>query len=120
MKPYKFYKESDGRWYIDLPQYLEAGGDKADLEMVAGADTFLDIIAEGKTNVYALLSEQPFENCDELTRIHRDTFSGSYYLLQRYRETVFDNFEMWLCDVTAYVFGGKFPDTIYFAVENES
>jgi hypothetical protein len=41
-------------------------------------------------------------------------------MLQRYRETAFDNFEMWLCDVTAYVFGGKFPGTIYFAVERVS
>jgi len=116
MEPYKFYKEPDGRWYIDLPQYMEHGGDKADLEMVAGADTFLDMIAAGKTKVSTLLGEKPFEGADQLLRSHRAAFSGSFYILQQFRGTRFDNFEMWLCDVTAYVFKGKFPDIIYFSV----
>jgi len=32
----KFYKEADERWYVELPEWE---GSKADLEMVAGADT---------------------------------------------------------------------------------
>jgi len=43
-------------------------------------------------------------------------FSGAYYKLEKYRDIKFDDFEMWLCDVTAYVFQGKFPDIIYFKV----
>jgi len=38
----KFKKNWFGRWYIDLPQYLKEGGKKADLELVAGADTMLN------------------------------------------------------------------------------
>ena len=116
MERYKFYKEPDGRWYIDLPQYLLQGGEKADLEMVAGADTFLDIIAGGKSNVFTVLSERPFEKADLLFRIDRDISSGSWYKLGNYRDTTYEDFEMWLCDVTAYVFDGKFPDIIYFSV----
>ena len=115
-QPYKFYKEPDGRWYIDLQQYLEQGGDKADLEMVAGADTFLDIIANGQANVYAQLSDEPFGQSDQLFLKTTGEFSGAYYKLEKYRDIKFDDFEMWLCDVTAYVFQGKFPDIIYFKV----
>ena len=88
MIPYRFYKEPDGRWYIDLPEYMEQGGDKADLEMVEGADTFLDLIAQGKTNVYALLDEKPFEQSEQLFRSNREVFSGSYYRLERYGSTL--------------------------------
>ena len=28
----------DGGWYIDLPEYLEQGDSKGDLEMISGAD----------------------------------------------------------------------------------
>ena len=41
MKNLKFKKEEDNKWYIDLTEWT---GDKADLEMVAGADILLDIL----------------------------------------------------------------------------
>jgi hypothetical protein len=42
-----FVKEN-GIWYADLPEFLEAGlGTKTNLMMVDGADTFLDLLAEG-------------------------------------------------------------------------
>lgn len=44
MKVHRFVRE-DNSWYIDLPEYIEQGGSKGDLEMVSGADTMLDIIA---------------------------------------------------------------------------
>lgn len=50
MVQYKFLREGSA-WYIDLPQYLEQGGTKGDLAMVAGADTMLDIMAEGNDSV---------------------------------------------------------------------
>jgi hypothetical protein len=118
MQQYRFYKEPDGRWYIDLPQYIEMGGDKADLEMVAGADTFLNVIANGRNNVYAVLSDQPFDNADQLHRVEREIDSGSFYKLATYQQKNINDFEMWLCDVTAYVFNGKFPDIIYYSVVN--
>ena len=59
---YKFYKIQD-QWFIDLPQWE---GSIADLQMVAGADTFLDILAQGDDNVYVTLSETEMENSDKL------------------------------------------------------
>jgi len=50
MKQHRFVRES-GDWYIDLPEYLEQGGNKGDLQMVSGADTMLNIIAEEKDEV---------------------------------------------------------------------
>ena len=45
MRNYKFYKEETGRWYVDLPEWE---GEKAELEMVLGADTFLEILSQGE------------------------------------------------------------------------
>lgn len=51
MKEYKFIKE--GRdWFIDLPEYIEGGGSKGDLQMVEGADKMLDMMAEEKDGNY--------------------------------------------------------------------
>ena len=62
MKQYRFVRESGG-WYIDLPEYLEQGGSKGDLAMVAGADTMLDIIAGTGDEVILQISTQPFRGC---------------------------------------------------------
>jgi hypothetical protein len=40
IRQHRFVKEQS-EWYIDLPEYLEAGGSKADLQMVSVADTML-------------------------------------------------------------------------------
>ncbi len=36
MKKFKFNKEAQNRWYIELPEWT---GSKSELEMVFGADT---------------------------------------------------------------------------------
>ena len=38
-----FEKWEDGRWFVVLPDY---DGDQEDLEMVDGADAFLDYLTE--------------------------------------------------------------------------
>ena len=38
-----FEKWEDGRWFVILPEY---DGEQEDLEMVDGADTFLDFLTE--------------------------------------------------------------------------
>lgn len=50
----KFYKEADERWYVELPEWK---GSKADLEMVAGADTMLNYMSEGEDHINLYLSE---------------------------------------------------------------
>jgi len=125
----KFYRE-DGRWYIDLPEFIELGlGNKNNLLMVDGADTLLDILAGNKPNksadgteVNVTFGNEPFDNYTHtLTKKsigknqslldylgHAPVEYGAYYNVKE-----LDNHQVWLCPVTEYVFGGGYPETIY-------
>ena len=109
-KELKFYKTPEGTWFIDLPAYTEAGGNSAELQMVCGADDFLDILADEKTEVLLEVSEQKISNAnDVLKRVDEiPTFEGKYYMDME-SDTL-----MWLCNVTLFVFGGRFPENIYY------
>ena len=112
MKRLRFYKERDNRWYIDLPEWT---GSKAELEMVAGADNMLEYVAEGEWQVWLILSVDEFENADKLEfiRLATEIENGAFYKLDKYRG-VEVGVEMWLCDVTKFVFG-DFPKTIFLS-----
>ncbi len=116
MKSYKFYKEYDNRWYIDLPKWE---GTKEELEMVCGADTMLEYFAEGNNEVELCISEKYFDNSDKLEfiRLADKIENGAFYLLREYKDIEF-NLELWLCDVTLWVFD-KFPKNIYISVINQ-
>jgi hypothetical protein len=117
MDTHRFYK--DGRsWYIDLPAYLEQGGNRGDLQMVDGADTMLEIMARGGEEVTVLISRDPFEGSDELILTEKcDSFvGGGYYLLKEYEGQII-NQQMWLCAVTEFVFG-DLPNRIYVKMVN--
>jgi len=81
--------------------------------MVEGADTMLDIIAEGENEVSLIIDRIPFAGSDQLTLKDRcDPYvGGAYYYLQ-----IFEGKEikltMWLCSVTEYVFG-DLPEQIF-------
>lgn len=109
MRVFRFYKEKNGTWWIDLPGYTVQGGDPADLQMVAGADDFLDLLSEDSDEVKLQISEQPVKGFYELKRCDEiPTKSGRYY---------FDDGSdllMWLCDVVLWVFEGRFPSSIYY------
>lgn len=112
MRRLKFYKESDNRWYVDLPEWI---GSKAELEMVAGADAMLEYMAEGEDHVWLILSKEEFENADKLDflRLATEIENGAFYKLQNYRGVEI-GLEMWLCDVTKFVFD-DFPKTIFIS-----
>ncbi|SRR5258705_13993397 len=112
MKQHRFVREGKG-WYIDLPGYLEEGGNKGDLEMVSGADTMLNIIAEGKDEVTLQIDTSPFEDSDELllTELCDPILGGGYYHMKQF-ENKEVNKDLWLCDVTRFVFG-DIPQKIY-------
>lgn len=98
-----FVKEDDNRWFVVLPEWE---GDKDDLEMILGADTMLDVLADGNTVVDLLLSDEPFNHKFELKFIRED-MGGSFYQVD---EPL--SMEIWLCSVVKFVFG-EFPKTIY-------
>lgn len=109
---YSFVKEGK-QWFIDLPEYLAQGGHKADLQMVEGADDLLDFMAKGKKSVKLQLDTQPFEDADvlELLELCEAPTGGGYYILRTYRNHTL-NKQIWLCDVTLFVFGDM-PEKIY-------
>jgi len=108
----KFIKESSGRWYIDLPEWK---GSRDDLEMVCGADILLDVVADGKREVSLKTSLEHFEGADKITFKSLDTESGNgaYYRLDTSELISTSHIDIWLCDVTKFVFE-DFPSMIYF------
>ena len=112
MKQHRFYREGSG-WFIDLPEYLEKGGSKGDLAMVAGADTMLDVVAGDDASVTLQIDTEPFPNADELvlTQLCDPVLGGGYYLMREFEGKAV-NQNMWLCAVTEFVFGGM-PDRIF-------
>lgn len=110
-----FKKESSGRWFIDYPEW---DGDKSDLEMVYGADIFLEVLSEGLDFVRMIISDEKFEGSDVLIFVRNsdELENGAFYFLDSYLGQKFD-LEMWLCDVTIFVLG-TFPEKIYFSKIN--
>ena len=81
--------------------------------MVSGADTMLDIIAGEKSEVTLQINTEPFEGADELllTELCDPILGGGYYHLKQF-ENKEVNKDLWLCDVTRFVFG-DIPKKIY-------
>jgi hypothetical protein len=110
-RTFVFEKDSDSRWYVDLPEWA---GTRAELEMVCGANNFLDMMAEGDDMVTLFVSEEPFHNSNELTLMKKDEENGGgWYILKTFKGIDL-NMEMWLCDVVKFVFGDV-PEKIYIA-----
>lgn len=114
MRIYRFYKDDLG-WFVDLPGWT---GEKWELQMVSGADTFCDLLAQGENDIYVTLSKEPFDGCEVLELLHLGRLEGpelgegAWYILDEYADLPF-GLRMWLCDVTKFVFG-EFPAKIYF------
>jgi hypothetical protein len=105
IKEFRFDKEEDNRWYVNLPEWK---GEKEDLEMVLGADMLLDVISNFGDYAIVKFGNEPFEGCKTLT--HR---------LNPEEEGWYDNdawhgpSTIWLCSVTEFVFG-EYPNKIYY------
>lgn len=122
MKTLRFYKENS-EWYADIPEWE---GLKSALQMVLGADTLLDELSNYKEEITLHLTTEVQEirnlegipafanhNWDFLIRAdYVKTYEGKYY-------TGYNEKYIWLCPVTAFVFG-EYPQYIYYKiVKNE-
>ena len=106
-----------GKWFVCLPDYP---GHYSDLEMVLGADVMCDMIDTFETgNIAVTVSDEPFDSIFSTREYTLDFVNsttsngeqdGANYRLREYK------LDVWLCDVTKYVFAGKFPATIYIMV----
>lgn len=105
MKSFLFQKDIDSRWFAVIPEWE---GERDELEMVMGADTMLDIIAQGQDEVRLTLSTEPFEGYDYILTLKEEIYEGGTYDLKgRYV-----SFDIWLCHVTKFVFG-EMPQVMY-------
>lgn len=106
-----FVQDPDDRWYIDMPW----DGNRANLEMVAGADdllTYLDTERKHSVTLQVIPSETPLnmEGHTELRQLDKSLMGGSHY-----DATDFEGFRMrriWICPVTLCVFG-CYPKYLY-------
>lgn len=106
-----FVQDPDERWYIDMPW----DGNRANLEMVAGADdllTYLDTEGKHQVTIHVVPSKEPSEVPEhtELRRLDSSTFGGAHY-----DSTDFPGFRMsriWICPVTLCVLG-CYPKYLY-------
>lgn len=112
MQILEFKKVSD-RWYVVLDNWT---GSFEDLEMVNGADTFLDILASKimKNRVaMKVWTSKPNEPCGKLCMVHSDDRGATYQV----ENCSFFSNTVWLCNVTKFVFDGSHPATIYFKLK---
>ena len=103
----------DGRWYADLPEYIEAGGTEEDCEMILGSDYWLDLLALGRDSIYIKLSLNPAQ--EKIIRLEKDDF-GATYIVKSYKGEEI-NHKIWICPVTLFLFG-EYPETIYYELYN--
>lgn len=109
----RFYNRY-GKWYADLPQYIEEGGTEEECEMILGADTWLDELANDRDGIHIEIStDEPLG--EELVLYSKDD-SGGTYLAHEYKGEVI-NHVLWLCNVTLWLLG-EFPQVIYYKLKN--
>lgn len=106
MKELKFVKLSN-KWFVDIPY----DGNINDLQMVDGADTFLDCYNSRNGIVEIGIFEQNDKprvshKTAFLKKISTDEFGATYSVdSEKYRGNI------WLCEITKLVFG-EYPDEI--------
>lgn len=104
------FTKEDGRWYVDMPYW---GFKKSQLEMVSGANTMLDKMADGESEVNLVIEipkdkNQQFDNwirCDKVEQLGL-RYGATYKTNQ--------SDEFWICPVTLFVLG-RYPEVMYIA-----
>ncbi len=108
MKQITFNKNSIGQWFAEIPEWT---GDQAELEMIMGADTFLDILSQGELKVILSFVTDNIEKniWSDFILIRTKPYNDGYYY-----DAIghFNTLEVWLCHVTKFVFG-EFPEKIF-------
>jgi hypothetical protein len=102
------------KWYVHLPAY---DGNTEDLEMVMGADSLCDQLDIAEKGIITIdIYDYKIPNSIQLEFIS-STSDGAEGCGAWYKVSFFHNsMEIWLCDVTKYVFG-KFPPELFIKVD---
>jgi len=111
MLTFHFYKIAS-QWLLDDPDYLEAGGDPAFLELVGGMNDLLELVAKDSSAVKLFADLEPFEDAEEMVLIESSGGdSGGYYRLQSLKGQVVE-LEFWANELIYYYFN-QLPPKIY-------
>ena len=113
-KNFTFKKSNNTDWYIILPEWK---GDPEDLQMIEGADEWLELLSHHGSIVKLTMSDRVFEGAEQLTLVRlkeENLGGGGIYNLKTYEGKKID-LNIWLCEVTRFVFG-RIPSTIYYRV----
>jgi hypothetical protein len=113
MNSYSFIKK-DGNWQLHFSNYTNREGKNGDIELNDGAESILNLLSEGNNQVNLVFDKKPFQDADEIELLQtcEPFLNGGYYLLRSYQGKEI-NYEMWLSDLTKYVFE-ETPQKIYF------
>ena len=106
-----FVQDPDSRWYIDM----HWDGNRANLEMVAGANhllSFLDTEKNHRVTIHVVPSETPIhiDGHTELRQIDKSLTGGSHYDVIDLEG--FSMNRIWICPVTLCVMG-RYPRYLY-------
>jgi hypothetical protein len=106
------YYKMGTQWFLDLPDYLDKGGDSENLERIGSFCDFLEYAAEGQNTVVFHMDVNPFDGADvlELTGSTGDN-SGGYYHISSLNGRMVD-FELWF-NTIIYEGQKTLPEKIY-------
>ncbi len=132
-----FNREEEDRWFVDFPNWPWK---KGNLEMVCGADKFLDLLSEGKDRVSIIakatsekLDEAEFQQLmqdgwHELSQTQSSLTGGATYTVRGNKAEQFMRQHpltgesmartLWLCPVTLFVVG-RYPKYFYVKAVEE-
>ena len=132
-----FNREEEDRWFVDFPNWPWK---KGNLEMVCGADKFLDLLSEGKDRVSIIakatsekLDEAEFQQLmqdgwHELSQTQSSLTGGATYTVRGNKAEQFMRQHpltgesmartLWLCPVTRFVVG-RYPKYLYVKAVEE-
>lgn len=112
-RDFRFYKIASGDWYIDLPEW---NGDPEDLQMIQGADEWLDLVSAAE-EVTLTIADADFGNAEFMTLIRLgepNLGGGGNYFLESYQGNKVE-IKIWLCEIVEFVFN-RYPQRIYFKI----
>lgn len=132
-----FNREEEDRWFVDFPNWPWK---KGNLEMVCGADKFLDLLSEGKdrVSIIAKAISEKFDEAEfqqlmqdgwyELEQTQSSLTGGATYTVRGARSAQFMRKHpltgesmsrtLWLCPVTLFVVG-RYPKYFYVKAVEE-
>jgi hypothetical protein len=107
------YYKFGNRWFLDLPEYIEQGGDEEDLERVGAFHDFLELAAQGEDTVVFQIDTQFFDGADSavLTGSSGEN-TGGYYRITSFNDQPVD-FELWF-NLFHFIKQPELPQMVYF------